>query len=361
MLSFSLLIVAFCAYLFILSALSLGKKEKQFFIILGAIFFMLLVSLRPNIFPDTQSYRDIFNKVDISKHYGFNPIKKEIETSVEYGFVWLIWIIKKFAGISADGFLIIIAFMELLCYVGFVNKFSKKDIDSITNTSVMLFPYFGMLWFFVTIRVGLAMLIALNAFFYASTNKAKSALYKVFWYAIAFSFHRIVIIVAGLELLYRFIKIRSKKYYFVVFCISVLLIALGKYITMLTGKVLNIVSNKFDFLSYSDYLRNTDFANYKAPLRVIYFVLMSGVPILYYDRIKENSEKTVGIASISSIVTALTSGINGASRIYDCFNVFIVIILSKLTLGNEKNRVLDVCVRMYCILGLGIIYRLLIL
>lgn len=358
--TYFILVTAICIYFFGLSFVKLSKLQHRFFLSFGVCILVFAATFRPHVFPDTSSYENIFNMIDVNRNYGFNFLNKNVETSVEYGFLWLIWIIKKIGISNTRIFFFLIALLQVLIFRHVLLKYSNKNSETEKQMICMILPYFGIINMFVTIRVGLAFAIALLAF--VQRNRGiKSLLLKILNYVIAFSIHRIIILFILLEMITHIKRVFSLKTYVVIYIISIMMIICGKYVGHFIANIMEYISENLDFLNYSEYLKNTDFNNYEIPFRVLYFCVINSYPLLNYKYIKEkNLGSLINVAIVAIFVSSFFCSINGISRIYDCFNIISIIYISTQLSQNKESYVINGLLKTINMLGLAIVYRLLI-
>lgn len=361
-----MIVFEICLFIYILYAflLTIGKMNpvtRHRLLFIGIIFVLFVVAFRPLAVPDTQSYKEIFNMVDVNRNYGFVIFgAKEYTTGCEYGFVIFIQFIKRFISSDYRVFFLIVASAEVLLCARFIKKVYGNDARKKAYLLYFIMPYFGFLYLCVIIRAGIALTIALNAFI---IKKKKSVWIKILLYIFAFGFHRSVMIVLFVEAIYSLMPILSKRIYWILWGVNGILVFMNtSRLYSLVLKGLNYVGKIFSFLRYQHYFSNVSVAGRGLTLRIAFFWII-GLLLLYSkNQTSEEYNKYYNVYIVGLFVMNACSFIEGASRIYNYFMIALPMLLTEKYISNTgliRNKyILWGIELLYGIAGVAIIIRL---
>lgn len=361
-----MIIFEICLFIYILFAflLTIGRMSpviRHRLLFAGIIFVLFVVTFRPLDVPDTQSYKEIFNMVDINRNYGFVIFgSKEYTTGCEYGFVIFIQFIKRFISSDYRVFFLIVASIEVLLCARFIKKICGNDVRKEAYLIYFIMPYFGFIYLCVIIRAGIALTIALNAF---AIKRKRSVWIKILLYIIAFSFHRSVMIMLLVEVVYSLMPIFSKNIYWILWGVNGILVFMNtSRLYSLVLKGLNYVGKVFSFLRYQHYFSNVSIAGRGLTLRIAFFWILGLLLLNSKNETSEEYNKYYNVYIAGLFVMNACSFIDGASRIYNYFMIVLPILLTERYLTNtsliSKKYILWGMELLYGIAGVAIIIRL---
>lgn len=329
--------------LYFIAFFNIEKRGRKILFYSSIIFLWIIITFRPLEIADTNSYKQIFERVDITKNYGFVLGAKEYTTGVEYGFLWLVFLIKKYITHSYRVFFAIIAAIELALLWRSISYLYKEDFTNKLRCLYFILPYFGILYLSTPIRVGLALSICLNTL---SILRKKKIIEIAIWLLVAFSIHRMSILFLIFIIVYGIAPELKKSVYVALWMIvGVLLIIRNSNIFSFTVAFLNQIMTRLTMLNYQHYISDTNIYEEKIPLTQIFFWIIGCLFFVFWKFIKQNSGyHFFNTYIIGMFVISFCSFIPGASRIYDFFIIsipYLMVILSgNIRMKHYKNTLL---------------------
>lgn len=339
MLLFNILMVVIVSYFFLITVAKMKNSTRRIALLFGGLILLLVVIFRPLEVPDTLSYKTIFERIRTNYNYGFAIFgSKEYTTGVEYGFLTLSQMIKKLVQSNYRLYFAIIAIIEILLYIRFINKWCEKNLRAKANMVYFILPYLGFMYLCVTIRAGLAMTLALNAFLYGAK---KDIWKKILIYLVAMTFHRSVLVMLVVEIVYYFMPVLSKRIHLTIWGINAILALINPtrlYVAALG--LFETVLSKISFLRYEHYFSNAVVAGRGISLRSIFF-LMIGLILLFYDEesVSVQYKKLLNIYVVGLCAMNACSFIAGGFRIYDYFMLSLPLLMTeRYSITGIKNN-----------------------
>lgn len=356
-------IFVFITY-FIGGILKPNSKDEKIVYILMTIIFSLLLAYRPEMVPDTKSYKETFDIIQVGKNYGFNPFG-EIYT-VEYGFFYLMYLFKT---IYNDihffyfffNFIIILIFINSCKYL-ISQLYNIKEISVLTILAIYM-AYFGTYYIGIAVREG--MTISLLMLCLCKIEKKKYFQVLIIG-IIGFLFHRLFVSTIAIFIIWFFGDIKfEKKKYLIVWSVCGGYLFLNNSISIqekFLGLLWNILP-KLGINYYMGYLEDYIISSYKKSFTIILLWLLIGIITIFYNE-KHASFKIVNIIYCGLIISILLYTLKGSSRIYDFFTVFTIIPLSfarkkiNINSASVKQMGINVCIGFIILFQLILINRI---
>lgn len=343
---YSILIIGYIMLSLALSMrFSIGKGSKIIYY-LFIIGFSLFMAFRSISIPDTNNYILIYKQININHNYGFSLVNEYGTFGIEYGFLWLLWIFKKFISLDYHVMFLSLAFFCTLISVWAISEIIIffEDIHNDTKIKVkrslvasIYMSYFGLYYSGVAIRSGIALsliLLVINA-----------ALHKKYFFAIvmtllAFSVQRLSIIGVIVFFVLKYMpKIKKELFVFlwgIIGCLQFIFSVSG--LQKIVKTLLYGIAEKYTFLDYSRYLGNVenDSSIYVLAIWCVGFVLI----ILTYH--KKELYRYFNVYLIGMAAIMCLSWVKGYSRLTDFFILMNIPILYKTySLSSGRLRIIS--------------------
>lgn len=338
-------------------ALYCERKQKNVQIVMVfaiSLIFSILFLFRNSEVPDYLGYVDIFDNVDINVNYGFDWTRKHGELAVEYGFLWMMWLFKKFVGDYAHAFYFIISFFTafLMAYAGselidYIRSRTGKEEEAYVqkkginlknkNLPILLgiyLSYFGLAYEAVAVRAGVAISLSVLFFVYFLQKKYVRMLVA---FLLAFSIQRMCVLGIVIIALYVVIPRIKRSWLTVLWAVAggLLITGASGYLMSFSYKILNMLFSNTSFLGYGHYLVEDAGAG-AVDKGNIWLWLIGGVLLVYLPRLKYE-EKLLNIYIIGLYVMIFSSMIPGGRRISDYFTLYNTVLLHEYYCLGEKN------------------------
>ena len=343
--------------------------ERKIIIFIGSIIVFGVMVFRPLDFPDTNAYKNIFEKIEISKRYGFSLLgHKEFSTGVEYGYLLLNQFIKKFISDNFRVFFALVILVEILFYNKYIKRLYGSDSKKKFEMFLFTLPYFGYMYLGVVVRTGLAMTVGLNAFLIGKFEKKQFTLkilfLKISLYIVAVAFHRTALLFLLIECIYYFVPVFSKKIYIILWGVS------GLFLFMQTKVLTEILFLLFDMLSkisvtfgsYQHYFNNYLFITNNIRFRQVFFWIIGLLFFFVNDKsMQYYFKKNLNIYIIGIFLMSMLSFISGSSRVYDYFMLSVPVLLTEVNESRiifHPKKLLLLFDFFYVVLSVFIILRL---
>ena len=290
------------------------------------------------------NYISIYNDISVNEFYTPNFFQKLY--SVEYGFIYLIQIVKIFFGDNYRVLFFIIASFNYIASLYGIKHIVKGVIgkERINNNRKIFFyngieyllfnSYIGFLYSAIAMRAGIALAFSFLIVGYFIQRKYNKCFFSLL---IAFMFQRTVLILIIALVFYKIIPIFSRKTYIIIWGIlgTMLFSKFGGYCINIIIKLFNEILIKFNINGYSGYLQNYENQVGKAD---IWLWLLAGSFFLYRVEIKKYY-RLVNVYFLGILAIDLLYPIRAASRIYDYFIIYFVpILIIEYYFGKKKKR-----------------------
>ena len=278
-----------------------------------------LITLREG-WPDLENYQYIFEgacQLDLNDFsiFGRTHIRN---MWIESGFVLLNYII----GLLSNNFyvfLVSVGFLELYLFYRFAKIWFDGNLKKIMLSFAFGLPYLGYMYLFVTIRAGLAIAIAANAFLIKATS-LKNIIIKILVYAIALSFHKSIVIIVLFDFIYNFYYTKyfiTNKMLCVIFFLS--FFTRTRLFNSLFINILDWFLSFFTISGFAKYLTTDNFRNFW-PLRDLLFCFMAFLLLVFCKKINSiRFNKLLLICILGLCVNNIGGSIVTISRISDFF------------------------------------------
>ena len=374
MVTFFCIVYFLTIILYFFKQFKMSIKDRKLLLIIWGILLFIVVVFRPIEIADTANYKEIFEKIDIDRNYlrfsSDGILRKEPTTAVEYGFVVLTQLIKRYITNNFRVYFGIICLLEFLFFMRYMRIICEKDYKKIGDCLYYLLPYFGFMYLLVVIRGGLAYAIAFNA--YALTkewnevDKSKPMFFRVIiaalLYFVAFSIHRLVFLFLVVEAIYFLVPVFNKKIYKIIWIIAFAL----EFFNLLAAKtifrdLMVRLSGSITFLGTYGRQLSSEVAEQGFSVRRLFFLLIGILVLTFFDTLDDRNKKFFGIYIFGLIILPFFSYIPGFSRITDLMISYIVMGLTTVhsTLySSKKKSVIFAFDILYMIAGISIITRL---
>jgi len=354
-------------YVFYCYCLSIGKMKdstRKGMILLGGVLLMFIIVLRPLEVPDTLTYKKMFDTIDINREYVYyGLLRKEYITGVEYGYFTLIEIIKTFISDNYRVSFFIVAIIEIFLFNKFAKSWYGEDIRKKAYFIYFTMPYLGFMYLCVTIRAGIAMTLALNAF--AINKKGKrNIFFAAALYLLAFTFHRTIVVFLLLEIIYLFFPKLGKKFYWILWGFNGILSfvnPVGVYNAIFS--LLITLESKISILTaYRHYYSNITIGEGAISFRRLYFWGIGFLFLfLWNEKFPKEYKKMLNVYMVGLFVMNATGFMSGSSRIYDYFMISVPILMTEINfqdIVNINRKILWLIQLLYGMAGVVIITRL---
>ena len=285
-------------------------------LILILIFF---ITIREG-WPDLGNYQYIFEgacRLDLNdfSFWGRTHIRN---MWIESGFVLLNYII----GLLSNNFYVFLAsvgVLELYLFYRFGKIWFDGNLKKIMLSLTFGLPYLGYMYLFVTIRAGLAIAIAANAFL-IKANSLKNIIIKILVYALALSFHKSIVIIVLFDFIYNFYYTKyfiTNKMLCVIFILS--FFTRTRLFNSLFINLLDWFLSFFTISGFAKYLTTENFRSFW-PLRDLLFCFMAFILLIFCKKINSiRFNKLLLICIMGLCVNNIGGSIVTISRISDFF------------------------------------------
>lgn len=323
-------------------------KQHEQKVIIGILFlYSLLIALRPLDTKDTLAYVNLYNQIDglVLPAFGlFSKVK-----GIEYGFIVLMKIMSFFC-IPYQLFLFILAFSTNLLIYSFFTYFIKVYYPSLFEKSniliiILLFYIcsYGLMYSGVAIRAGLSVGVMLLGIRILEQKHIKSAILLML---IAFSFHKMCIVILIAYMIWKYIPVLEKRTYFIITLLLGLLLVSGAtdFLLRISLSSINGILTFLGIHGYSAYFNSIDSAIGIIDLYWLFYTL-----VLCYFLSNEKADKKVFQIILSGLlVISFFHGIRAINRIYDYFYIFSIVPICKMIYAENRNIRLISCFLIFC-------------
>ena len=322
------------------------------------LFFALMIGLRPLYFPDTVAYIDIYNGLSLNERYEFSLFRAYYHNGIEYGYVFLC-LLFKFLGFSARGFFVAYSLITtLIAHQGvklICKEYIKPDFGGAFNSPLFLAiyaSYFGFYYQTIAIRSGIAIVLGVLALGLVMNKKYLLSGLSIF---VAFTFHRMSILLLFVLLAYVFLPVfKVKKKYLYLWVILLLIYRSPIYdsLTYCSEWLIRWLLLRLNLMSaYAQYL---ELGFYGGISKKAMFYLIIGLLPLIDKKIKEDGFqwKILNIYYIGLIIIPLTAAVPLANRIFD-YIMALSMIFVYLFASADRYRSL---VRFWISIGISACY-----
>lgn len=336
-----------------------SRKVLYILLVLGYIFF---IGLRPIEIKDTQNYIDIYEHISVHNFYLPNFFGKIY--GVEYGFIYLIQIVKCLFGNNYRVlFLIVASFNYIVSMYGIrliIEGIIKKEMTEYEKREIicqkkgigfLLFnSYIGFLYSGISMRAGITFALSYCAIGYFIKKKYWKCCLSLI---VAFLFQRTVAIIVIALICYNKLPVFSRKIYFIIWGVlgGMLIGQIGGYCINGVVAFINILIEKFHVGGYSGYLQNFDVAVGKID---IWLWFMAGIFLLYRVRLK-TYYKLINVYLTGIVIIIFIYPIRAASRLYDYFIIFFVPVLMLEYFFGTNGKLREKLKKDVILLGVSVI------
>lgn len=331
---FNILLVSFVLFYYIACIMKMTNKNRKLFIVISTVLLGILMVFRPLEFSDTISYKMIFDNARTDVNYGFSLFgAKEYTLGVEYGYLWINVLIKKYITTNYRVFFFIIVLVDFFLYSKYINQLYKNDVKKKMLILLFTIPYFGFMYLGIVVRAGISICFGLNAFIFDKLDKdisiLKRIIIKIILYLMAISFHRTAILFLLIELIYYLMPTVSKKIYGIAWITSGLL--LFRPSSFFNKLFINIITKLFSISSilrsYQHYLVGLNERG-EVGLRKVFFWCLGA---LFFMTIGKDTSKILkkflNIYILGLFIMSLLQSVSGSSRLYDYFMLVVPVIM----------------------------------
>lgn len=224
-----LFLISICILLF-----SIRYKNNKLGLYFILILFVVLITFRDiNLVPDTQAYNYIYDNSFLNK---IERIRDAGLRGIEIGYIYYLRLFKKI-NFSYREFLFFNTLIMILIWL----KTTKRILTNPMIAFFIFFPFYGLFYFSVTIRAGLANLLAyvITIIYLKKNNKF------IYYIGIFISslIHTTMVIYFIFPLVYKFfIKIKKRYiYWFIILCFFISYFKLG---FLISDKILDFLLSK---------------------------------------------------------------------------------------------------------------------
>ena len=330
-------ILIFVAYFLGNFNYSKGKREELLIGTIIVIFFSVAMAWRPLEFPDTKSYNEIFQNIDMKKHYGFDPFGEIL--SVEYGFLYLMKFVKRFTD-NVHIFYLCLNLLTCSLFMYGAKRVTEQVLNIRFHSLALLavyMAYFGMYYTGIAIRQGLSLSLGICCI---PLIKEKKYLKVCILLMLSFLVHRLAITNIGVFIIFIFFHqdFGRKKYFIVWIACGLYLffntsIFLQEMFAGLLSRILPLIHME-SFLYYiTDYMLDV----FRISKLNIFLWLFIGI-LTFYNNKAWDTKCLLNIVYAGLILSILLYTMKGSSRIYDYFTIYSVLIVGGVITKVKKNR-----------------------
>lgn len=328
-------------YLLLLFLLIFFKEKKSYNKIIIIIFigiYSLLVCLRPDTTPDTESYRNIYEIVNFKFLDNISLFEKNINLNVEYGYI--IWMLLcKSIGLRFKEFLFLTSYSVILIMIKSCKMLCEKYKIEFNPTMCLFLTtiIFGFYYINIAIRAGIAMSLAFLCFGYFINKKY---LLSVISITIAFSIQRMALLGVVSIIIFLFSFKISKKVLYKIWILLGIIIFITFYISFPLD-IINLLENIVGSigLGYEYYFESNLLERGITFIRILYW-LVGGIILYNYDE-NRGYYKIILIYFISLFLYGLLSNFVGVNRIVNYFTIYCIpIVFANIKKGyilKKKN------------------------
>ncbi len=358
-----------CAFLFY----RLKENEQRVELIIFIIIFSIALLFRNENVPDYSGYVNGYININPNHNYGFSLWNRYYELGYEYGYVWLMVIIKKIFGNNPNYFFFIISLITSLISMYSIRSIVssirtnddnfalvKKNIVIVRNTEkiehftdfplmfVLFVSYYGFSYEAVAIRSGLSMAFMLLALAFIIKKRYFSFFLSVI---MAISIHRIAIITILIYLIFKFMpKIDIKAIKITWAVLGILIFFRNFTIVQVLGiRIVSWFLSKFPWLRYDHYLEGASSGGNIS--RTLIFTWLIGWLFIYFIYNEKNLYHLFNVYGIGVTLSLLVSGIAGSARLSDYLVVFSIPLFhefytqaNQLTIATRRIMIMVVIV-----------------
>ncbi|MBK5262629.1 MAG: EpsG family protein [Peptostreptococcaceae bacterium] len=344
------------------------------------IFFLLIITFRPDNFPDSKPYMMLFDsidKYDMIWKIGKNPL------GYENWFINLTKIIDYFIN-SYRFYFFIIGSLNLYIYIYSLLSLISLSLDTelkkirIIPLLLIFLPYFGIMYTAIALRAGLAISFGLLSLTFIIRKKF---LFAIIFSFLCIAFHDSGIIMVLAILLFNFIPSFSEKVY-----LNASIFLLLLYITKITNLfnndlliLLNIIFDKVPVFNLirnyiNNYLDISSIENSPIKLSILFFLLQFFflATIAKKRHFTYIQKKIFNIVFIGSIIAVFFSFLPVVLRGLDMYFVCIIPVISSLIyrrnyilidmeIKNTSMVIVDNALIMIGFIGICVIYLLMLI
>lgn len=347
-----------------IASVNFRKDNKRVLLIVLSFFLFFLAVFRPLWIPDTMSYKSKFEMIN-----GNEPLNLTLHDLlyrhptlwVEYGFVQLGIMVKKYLADNYLVFFAVVAMMQLALFSWISKKLYKGDINMQSWFICMLLPYFGYMYLLVPIRAGLAIALGFTALLLKKRSIGGIALSVAMYFA-AFAIHRMAVFALAIELIYRLAPLLKREAYLVLWLISgVFCVHMPKALIELISNGISLVGSKISFIGSYDIYYNSFVYSNQIAFRRIYFWLAGIFILCSFNVMSSERKKAINIYIIGLYVMNFLSFISGSSRVVDWFFISIPLLLTEALFARKAlfpKKIMKLAYFVYNALGVIVIMRL---
>ena len=360
--SLTIFFVLLCLLILLVDRLSDRVMKVLFWVVL--LGFSIFLGLRPEKVPDFLSYEVIFDKIGYWKDYHINLFERELETSCEYGFIYLVILFKAVFGENFRLLIFLIAVITLFMTSFFMGKIvdylSGTEENHAKNQLMVLLlyaPYYGMYYQGITIRAAISMSFITAAFYFALKNKWLRTLLLLF---LGFTFHRMTVIGLMIIVLYKLFFPLSRRFYqaagIIMLGWAVFYDAFGNRFASIIYGMMNALFNKvFTLLNYTSYLDKADATRIFDKKRLFLLAVFCLLAIICENT--ERIAKLMNLMFIGCVAIVVTLNIVGSERIFDYFMIYSVPAIATAKKDDKNPAIYNIFMAGFMILSYIIAVR----
>lgn len=287
--------------------------------------YSLLIAFRPQTVADTKGYNQVFWMIDPSHNYGFRPFEEIF--GVEYGFLYFMkWI--KWLWDDVHFFYFVLTFTTAALFLYGSKKILKgQGIERISEPIILsiYMSYYGTYYSAIAIRQGIALSLGVLALAFLIEKKYLKMTGAL---VAAFLFHRLAVLNGGVILVFLVLK-KEIPYKFYAFLFTLpFLYFLFNTDNWIQRTVLYYVPAILRMLRISNYIGwLEDYTTLEIGLSYtsLYICGVGGLLVLL-SLTKPGLKRLLNIYLIGIAVNIVFLIMSGASRVYDFFTIYSVLI-----------------------------------